>query len=72
MAALAMCRQLSLAQYSKPRMIVSDNGTELTSNAILRWADDHKVAWHYIAPVSIGFSVAFKDAPRALIARTMF
>jgi putative transposase len=31
-------------------LIVSDNGTELTSNAILRWADDHKVAWHYIAP----------------------
>ena len=31
-------------------MIVSDNGTELTSNAILQWADDHKVAWHYIAP----------------------
>ena len=29
---------------------MSDNGTELTSNAILRWADDHKVAWHYIAP----------------------
>ncbi len=23
---------------------------ELTSNAILQWADDHKVAWHYIAP----------------------
>ena len=31
-------------------MIVSDNGTELTSNAILRWADDRRVAWHYIAP----------------------
>ena len=31
-------------------MIVSDNGTELTSNAILRWADDSRVAWHYIAP----------------------
>jgi putative transposase len=29
---------------------VSDNGTELTSNAILRWADDHKIAWHYIEP----------------------
>ena len=27
-----------------------DNSTELTSNAILRWADDHKVEWHYIAP----------------------
>jgi putative transposase len=34
----------------KPGTIVSDNGTELTTNAILRWADDHKVAWHYIAP----------------------
>jgi putative transposase len=39
-----------LAERGKPRMIVSDNGTELTSNAILRWADDHKIAWHYIAP----------------------
>jgi hypothetical protein len=33
-----------------PKMIVCDNGTELTSNVILQWADDHKVAWHYIAP----------------------
>jgi putative transposase len=39
-----------LAVRGKPATIVSDNGTELTSNAILRWADDHKVAWHYIAP----------------------
>src|SRR6516225_7270404 len=31
-------------------LVVVDNGTELTSNAILRWADDHKIAWHYIAP----------------------
>src|SRR5207248_78186 len=30
--------------------IVSDNGTELTSNAILGWSDRQKVAWHYIAP----------------------
>ncbi|MHC2219850.1 hypothetical protein ACVIGV_005300 [Rhizobium leguminosarum] len=34
----------------KPGMIVSDNGTELTSNAILAWSRDHKVEWHYIAP----------------------
>jgi putative transposase len=34
----------------KPGMIVSDNGTELTSNAILAWSKDHKVEWHYIAP----------------------
>ena len=39
-----------IATGGKPRMIVSDNGTELTSNAILRWADDSRVAWHYIAP----------------------
>ena len=29
-------------------MIVSDNGTEFTSNAILRWADEMRVDWHYI------------------------
>jgi putative transposase len=39
-----------LAERGKPKTIVSDNGTEFTSNAILLWADDHKVAWHYIAP----------------------
>jgi putative transposase len=39
-----------LVERGRPGTIVSDNGTELTSNAILRWADDHKVAWHYIAP----------------------
>ena len=33
-----------------PCMIVSDNGTELTSNAILGWQQDHAVEWHYIAP----------------------
>lgn len=35
---------------SKPLMIVSDNGTELTSHAILRWQEKQGVAWHYIAP----------------------
>jgi putative transposase len=39
-----------LDERGKPKTIVSDNGTELTSNAVLQWADDHKVAWHYIAP----------------------
>ncbi|MBB4365289.1 transposase InsO family protein [Bradyrhizobium sp. CIR18] len=31
-------------------MVVSDNGSELTSNAILTWADHSGVEWHYIAP----------------------
>jgi putative transposase len=34
----------------KPKMVVSDNGSEFTSNAILIWADQNRVAWHYIAP----------------------
>ena len=34
----------------KPLMIVSDNGTELTSMAILQWSQDRRVEWHYIAP----------------------
>ena len=33
-----------------PRMIVSDNGTEFTSNTILAWQQEHDVEWHYIAP----------------------
>ena len=39
-----------IGQRGKPGMIVSDNGTELTSNAILAWPKDHKAEWHYIAP----------------------
>ena len=34
----------------KPLTIVSDNGTELTSHAILRWQETRAVLWHYIAP----------------------
>ena len=39
-----------IAQRGKPAMIVSDHGTEFTSNAIFAWAKDHGVVWHYIAP----------------------
>jgi putative transposase len=34
----------------RPATIVSDNGTEYTSNAILSWADETGIGWHYIAP----------------------
>ena len=33
-----------------PCIVVSDNGMEMTSNAILKWQEDRKVEWHYIAP----------------------
>jgi putative transposase len=39
-----------IGQRGKPHMIVSDNGTELTSMAILRWSKERHVEWHYIAP----------------------
>ena len=29
-------------------MVVSDNGTELTSNAMLKWQQARKVDWHYM------------------------
>ena len=39
-----------IARRGKPLMVVSDNGTELTSRAILQWQEDRDVEWHYIAP----------------------
>jgi putative transposase len=33
-----------------PRTIVMDNGTELTSLAMLAWSTEHRVRLHYIAP----------------------
>ena len=39
-----------LEARGKPQKVVSDNGTEFTSNAILKFVDDHKFDWHYIAP----------------------
>ncbi|MDG1451010.1 MAG: IS3 family transposase [Ascidiaceihabitans sp.] len=36
--------------YGKPASIVSDNGTEFTSRAILKWANENDVEWHYIDP----------------------
>ena len=35
---------------ARPLLCVSDNGTELTSTAILTWCQQTKVGWHYIAP----------------------
>ena len=40
----------SCAAAAAPRPSSSDNGTELTSNAILTWADDMQIGWQYIAP----------------------
>lgn len=34
--------------YGKPENIVSDNGTEFTSKAVLKWAQKMDINWHYI------------------------
>jgi len=39
-----------IAERGRPAACVSDNGTELTSMAILRWSQDSGIEWHYIAP----------------------
>lgn len=52
LSGLRVARELDgiMRQRGKPAGIVSDNGTELASNAILSWADQAQVGWHYIAP----------------------
>ena len=39
-----------IAVRGRPKTCVSDNGTELTSMAILQWSKVVRVDWHYIAP----------------------
>ena len=39
-----------IARRGKPKTIVSDNGTEMTSHTIFKWAQDQHIEWHYIAP----------------------
>ncbi|MFK4495892.1 transposase InsO family protein [Bradyrhizobium japonicum] len=50
--ALRVTRELdpNIEVQSCPRMIVSDTGTELTSNAVLAWQETRGMEWHYIAP----------------------
>jgi len=45
-------RELDLLvwQHGRPNAIISDNGTELTSRAVLQWALERKIEWHYITP----------------------
>jgi putative transposase len=49
---LRVTRELdqAFAERGMPRTIVSDNGTEFTSMAILKWVQDNGLDWHYIQP----------------------
>ena len=65
-----------IERRGKPGMIVSDHGTELTSNAILAWCAEHRVDWHYIAPgkpMQNGFCESFNGRMRdELLNETLF
>ena len=56
-----------VARFDKPKLIVSDNRTEFTSNAPLLWARQAGVEWHYIAPgrpMQNGINEAFNGQMR--------
>jgi len=50
LSGLRLARELdsAIASRKRPAAIVSDNGPELTSLAILKWQQDNAVDWHYI------------------------
>src|SRR5271155_5287815 len=56
-----------IGRRGKPGMIVSDNGTEFTCNAMLTWSEDNQIAWHFIAPgknMQNGFCESFNGRMR--------
>lgn len=73
-----VARELSalIARRGKPGMIVSDNGTEFTSNAVLSWASENRIEWRYIAPgkpMQNGFCESFNGRMRdELLNETLF
>lgn len=78
LSGLRVARELNrlIAERGKPKMIVSDNGSEFTSNAILGWAGQIRVEWHYIAPgkpMQNGFIESFNGRLRdELLNETLF
>jgi putative transposase len=63
----ARSARTDLVRHGEPRMIVSDNETEFTSNAVLAWAQENKITWHFIAPgkpMQNGFCESFNGRMR--------
>lgn len=69
LSGLRVTRELCtiIADRGKPGTIVSDNGTEFTSMAILKWCQESNIEWHYIAPgkpMQNGFVESFNGSFR--------
>ena len=66
----------TIATRGRPTTIVSDNGTELTSTAVLAWCQRTKTGWHYIAPgkpTQNAFALSFNGRLRdELLNETLF
>ena len=71
-----MARELTtlIESRGKPAMIVSDNGTEFSANAMLAWTEEHDITWHahgrFHAPHENELS--FVDAQRRAMAIQQF
>ena len=78
LSGLCLFRKLdaTIARRGRPNTIVSDNGTELASMAVLRWCQETAVEWHYIAPgkpMQNGFVESFNGRLRdELLNETLF
>jgi putative transposase len=78
LSGLRVTRELTavMASRERPTTIVSDNGTEMTSMAVLRWCQETGVDWHYIAPgkpMQNGFVESFNGSFRdELLNETLF
>lgn len=78
LSGLRVTRELTavMERRGRPRTIVSDNGTELTSMAVLRWCQETRIDWHYIAPgkpMQNGFVESFNGSFRdELLNETLF
>ena len=47
-----VCEELAMLMRvrGKPAQVITDNGTEFTSNKVLQWTKEQQVNWHYIQP----------------------
>lgn len=78
LSGLRVVRELELviAQRGQPAMCVSDNGTELTCMAMLRWSHEMRIERHYIArgkPTQNAFIESFNGKLRdELLNETLF
>ena len=65
-----VCEELAMLMSfrGKSEKIITDNGTEFTSNTVLHWAKGEQITWHYMEPgcpyqngINESFNSRFRD-----------